>query len=205
MAQPSKALRSSVLLIAFMLAGAAASMEEFDKGSAKPLTIPSKDSGFSTSIIAGPEGIPPPVVAATASSGSRRSLLEGETRYRVMIKSGQGSCAAIYDGNNDSKPYGWSCDSNDARQIFWWYPNLGLIQSQLGSCLAIYDGNNNSKPYGWSCNSGDQRQKWSWDGRQIRSRMGSCVSVYDGNNGSGLYGWSCDSNDQRQAWSMNTV
>jgi len=127
------------------------------------------------------------------------------TSYRVIIKHALGSCLAIYDGNNDSKPYGWACNRNDARQIWWYYPSLGLIQSQQGSCLAIYDGKNDSKPYGWSCNAGDKRQQWKWyKSGHIQTALGSCLSLYDGNNDSKAYGWRCLT-DQRQNWALITV
>ncbi len=84
---------------------------------------------------------PFPADPGTNTSSAGRRLL-GQRYYRVIIRSAWGSCLAIFDGKRDSKPYSWSCNARDPRQVWFYFPDGGYIMSAMGSCLAIYDADN---------------------------------------------------------------
>ncbi len=73
---------------------------------------------------------------------------------------------ALYDANNGSNAYGWTCDTTntDTAQKWTYNSDTKQLQNEKGSCLALYNANNGSNAYGWTCDTTntDTAQKWSF-------------------------------------------
>ncbi len=73
---------------------------------------------------------------------------------------GMGPCLSLFDGNNDSKAYGWACDNSDYRQRWAFSPvghdgsGVGYLRSAVGTCLALPEGSG-SQPFGSECRAGE--------------------------------------------------
>jgi len=83
------------------------------------------------------------------------------------LRSQQGSCLSIYDGNNYSKPYGWKCNQADPRQQ-WRHEPVShrdfVLRSAMGSCLSLCGRFSETCVVGGRpCSGEDQNQNWTFE------------------------------------------